>query len=328
MINFLFLITGFNSRFLTLGIFSLILNLYSFFGKKYLLCLKIFIVIFLCGVTSSCFSTVSNSSSVANEEFREKFSSEISAINSKRNELEIEEENFVNRNLVQMKTSNIYDDPALSLGVASPISRSGGYIDTSKISIKKYEDNFPSKQDLDGMISNFSQRSLPADMFNISYNTSQHPPFFQYGGDFDKIEIPKYDAYQISTNLDDKPYFIVSSDSLQKNIDKIIKSRREEDVEFSEILIKENKNLRRQKRLGEIFSSDKFAKNNSEQINKSLNNESEEKVIVKKDEDPFKNIIAAQIVQQNFKSPVLTINPAQADLSNQNIDNEKNKNKL
>jgi len=330
MIKFLFLVIRFFFKSLVLKISSLILFIYSLSKRKYYLALKILSIVCFCGLTSSCFPTVSNTSSVVNEEFREKFSSQISMINSKRNELENEEENFGNSDLVQKTTNNPYDNPALSLGVAGPVPGAGGYIDTSKISLKKHEDNFPSRQDLDGMIANFSQRSLPIDMFNISYNTAQHPPFFQYGGDFDKIEIPKYDAYQIVTNLDEKPYFIVSSDSLQKNIDKIIKSRREEDTEFSEILIKENKSLRRQKRLNEIFSSDKFAKNNSEAaLGKSYNKETERKTdIVKKEEDPFKNIIAVQIVQQNFKSPVLTNNPDPMDLSNQNIDTEKNKNKL
>lgn len=98
--------------------------------------------------------------------------------------------------------------------------------------------------------------ALAKNIFNISYRTALSPPFRKSGIEFDSINIPPQDSYGVITAMSEKEYLLVGNNSLQKNIDYINNSRSSEDVEMSQILIKEQRQLRRKQKMIKAFGFD------------------------------------------------------------------------
>lgn len=145
-------------------------------------------------------------------------------------------------------------------------------------------------------------QKIPQDVFDLNYNLALNPPFMVFGHEFDTIEIPSYDFYGIKSTMDDKPYLIAGNLALQKDIDFINNSRDDLDVEISETLIKEQKELRRQQKLKKIYSGE--ATELEKQKIKEENDVQTALDARKKrlaQEDPLKKAIALQVVQQNMR---------------------------
>jgi len=146
-------------------------------------------------------------------------------------------------------------------------------------------------------INNQTQNNLSDDMFDLTYNTSLSPPFVFSGIEFDVIEIPQKDYYGIPSTLNGKQYVMAGNQALQKNIDSIIEGQNAEEIEFSEVLIKEQKNLRKQQKLLKIFGEDSsfVEKEKIKQENKI--EKTQKKPLV---DDPIQKAIALQVIKQNF----------------------------
>ena len=97
-------------------------------------------------------------------------------------------------------------------------------------------------------------------MFQIGYNTDLHPPFTRAGLEFDNILVPEKDVYGVDTELAEKQYLLAGNNVVQNSVDFVHSERKEEDVELSEILIKERKKLRRRDKMIKIIGSDNFLK--------------------------------------------------------------------
>ena len=90
-------------------------------------------------------------------------------------------------------------------------------------------------------------------MFEISYQSSSHSPFRAVGSEFDLINIPSEDYYGVKTAMSEKFYFLPGNGLLQKNINSISSDRSKNDVEISEVLIKEQRMLRKKRDMIRIF---------------------------------------------------------------------------
>lgn len=99
-------------------------------------------------------------------------------------------------------------------------------------------------------------KSVPDNMFSIPYQTRLSPAFRKSGFEFDLIKIPPRDSYGVITAMSEKKYPLVGNASLQKNIDKIKAEKSAEDIANSEILIKEQKQLRRRNQMIKAFGRD------------------------------------------------------------------------
>lgn len=99
--------------------------------------------------------------------------------------------------------------------------------------------------------------NLPKNMFDITYYTALSPPFKRSGIDFDLINVPKQDYYGIITAMTTKDYLLIGNDSLQQNVDQINNNRTTKDIEMSKILIKEQRQIRRNDRMIKVFGDAK-----------------------------------------------------------------------
>lgn len=102
--------------------------------------------------------------------------------------------------------------------------------------------------------SSYQNRSkiLDSQIFKITYLKKKMGPFNDNNYD-NSIEIAKKDAFGISTRFDNKEYLLVGNATIQKNIDKINKSRTEDDIKNTMVLIKERSNYRRKQKISNIL---------------------------------------------------------------------------
>jgi hypothetical protein len=103
---------------------------------------------------------------------------------------------------------------------------------------------------------------LPPDLFDITYNLGLYPPFQRRGMEFDAISIPLFDVYGVKTALSDKTYLIGGNDALQRNIDQITSQQSKDDIEISEILIREKNKQRRKEKMAQIFGEEELQAEN------------------------------------------------------------------
>jgi len=130
------------------------------------------------------------------------------------------------------------------------------YTDVSKFGGKEPQNYLPNGEFYEAARSNNPSNALPQNMFRVSYNTTLHPPFRRFGVEFDRIVIPASDVYGVKTEMSEKSYLIAGNNSLQKNIDQINAEKTAEDIEMSEALINEQKQLRRKQRMQKTFGDD------------------------------------------------------------------------
>lgn len=127
------------------------------------------------------------------------------------------------------------------------------YVDVTKFDEKIPQHYFPNGESYEQEVVKNPSNSLPQNMFDVSYNTVLYPPFRRIGAEFDRIEIPEKDAYGVKTAMSEKSYLLAGNDSLQKNIDQIISEKNSDEIEFSETLIREQKQLKRKEKMVKIF---------------------------------------------------------------------------
>lgn len=235
----------------------------------------------------------------------------------------------------KIKEYSEFDNPVEIFNIAGPIQKQQANVETQKIIIKPKKFFGPTMNDYNRSLANSRNRVIPADIFEIKYNINQFPPFKTTGVEFDKIRIPSQDAYGINSDLNQKEYKIAQISYLQRSIDNYDKNRTNEDLEFSKILIKEQKNLIRQKKSMEIFG------NNSEEESQSREKQEDwAKKLKEQRNDPVNKIISAQIAayniyknssvnsvsQQNGQNPQNQQNQGQQSVQNQKLNNQYNQN--
>lgn len=141
------------------------------------------------------------------------------------------------------------------------------------------------------------QNNLPDDMFDLVYNPTINAPFVVSGLEFDTINIPERDYYGIASTLNDKRYVLAGNHVLQRNIDELIRRQSAEDIEFSEILIKEQRQLKKQQKLAKIFGDDStFIEKNKTKNEDGAKKEERPSII----DEALKKQIALQIIKQNI----------------------------
>ena len=141
------------------------------------------------------------------------------------------------------------------------------------------------------------QNNLPDDMFDLVYNPTINAPFVVSGLEFDTINIPERDYYGIASTLNDKRYVLAGNQVLQKNIDEVIKQQSAEDIELSEILIKEQRQLKKQQKLTKIFGDDStFVEKNKTKNEDAAKKEEQPSII----DEALRKQIALQIIKQNI----------------------------
>ncbi len=251
---------------------------------------------------SSCNSSNYNAEQV-NLEFQAKFQSQVAQINSGRIAPQPTDPNAPQDagNFVAEKSAlSPFNSPDELLGVAGAYKNSSASVDTSKLSLKKAQDFTPDAQTFSEAQSALAQSRLPEDMFDITYNTELSQPFIFSGIEFDLINIPAHDAYGVNSNLSEKQYALAGNSSLQKNVDQVLASRSHDDIEFSETLVREQKQLQREQKIINIFGSETLPSEKTKIIDAKKDSSPNEKEKLAF-EDPLKKAIALQIIQQNLK---------------------------
>ena len=126
-------------------------------------------------------------------------------------------------------------------------------VDFEEYSAVKPKDHLP---DAGSFEHGRTSSQFPQGMFDLRYRTRLSPPFRKSGFEFDRIKVPMKDAYGVKTEMSEKEYLLVGNESLQKNVDQINSQRSEDDIDNSEILIKEQKWLKRRRKMMRIFGED------------------------------------------------------------------------
>ncbi|MES2961632.1 MAG: hypothetical protein V4694_04545 [Pseudomonadota bacterium] len=164
------------------------------------------------------------------------------------------------------------------------------YTDVSKFGEKGPQNYLPNGEFYESARNNNPSNALPQNMFQVSYNTTLHPPFRRFGVEFDRIVIPTSDVYGVKTEMSEKSYLLAGNGSLQKNVDQINSEKTAEDIEMSETLINEQKQLRRQQRMQKTFGDDSLElallENDLEKTEKISDKKSAVKVKVNPTPDP------------------------------------------
>jgi hypothetical protein len=196
---------------------------------------------------SSC---TSNTLPTTNESFQKKYGKEVDKIKVERTPSKQMQKDLTTPQSFGQYESEVVADPSL------PNSEYYAYVDVSKFGEKFPQRYLPDGEAYEQNRGKNPSNSLPPDVFEVAYNVELYPAFRRVGAEFDGINIPKSDIYGVKTEISEKPYLLVGSNSLQKNLDHIETTRTAEDVEFSEILMKEQKQLRRKEKMIKIFGHD------------------------------------------------------------------------
>lgn len=140
---------------------------------------------------------------------------------------------------------------------------------------------------------NSAHNNFPPDIFEIRYNIRPHPPFEYAGVEFDSIYTPSKDAFGVNSELASKSYALSGNDSFQRSLDKYVATRNDDDLQYSEALIKEQKAIYREERMAKYLQDDEIQESKPPQ----------EKWAQEKKElrnDPVVQTIAQQVVEQNI----------------------------
>ncbi len=199
---------------------------------------QIFFLASLLQLTQAC------SSSNINDGFEKKYGKEVKKIKAERVPTEQN-----NKEVTILTTPTPAEIESYS---SSPLNYYP-YADISKFGEKLPQNYLPTAEIYEQSKANNPANSLPPNIFEISYNTNPYPPFQKAGFEFDTIKIPPSDIYGVKTAMTEKPYLLAGGDSLQKSVDQINSERTAEDIEMSQALIREQKQLRHQQKMVEIF---------------------------------------------------------------------------
>ena len=199
------------------------------------------------------FLTACSSKDTVNEAFAKKYAKDIAQINSARR--------VGTREMNEKMTS--FAMPTADDITRQRVKNRGGYyayVDIKKFGARTPRNYFPNAEVYQKSEVFNPTKRLPEDMFYLSYNTDLYPPFSRSGLEFDNIKVPNKDVYGVKTELAEKQYLLAGNGAIQKTVDDIHSKRKKEDVEFSKILIKEQKRLRRREKMIKIIGSDNFLK--------------------------------------------------------------------
>lgn len=206
------------------------------------------VVIFLFLLLTSC-----SSKNSVNEDFAKKYGKDIARINASRH--------VEGRETSQKMTS--FAIPTTSDIQKQRVKDSGGYyayVDIKKFGERRPQNHFPNAEVYQKSVAFNPTQRLPEDMFYLSYNTDLYPPFSKSGLEFDNIRVPQQDVYGVKTELAEKQYLLAGNGAIQKTVDFMHAKRQKDDVEFSQILIKEQKRMKRREKMIKIIGSDNFLK--------------------------------------------------------------------
>ncbi len=160
-----------------------------------------------------------------------------------------------------------------------------GYTEVTKFGEKSEQNFFLNGESYEQTIVNPSG-SLPPDLFEVTYLLGLSTAFQRKGAEFDAISIPLFDVYGVKTTLSDKTYLLGGNDALQRNIDQINSQKTKDDIEVSEILIREKNQQKRKERMVKIFGNEELRlEDNSDSEKEESPRSSKEINVFKKDEE-------------------------------------------
>ncbi len=275
--------------------------------------LKILSILFIFITLSSC--APNQDPDYMNAKFRETYSDQVEKILKDK---DIQRRSFDTTSTTKQHNFNtdpkfkLYSQPSQIFSNDAP-SNPNPIFETHKLYLKQPKPHYPTAQTYQEGLKNSAQYKIPDDIFDIKYNTSNHPPFQITGIDFDIIVVPQKDAFGVSSSLNEKQYPIVGNNYVTRNVNSIMRNRSEEDIEFTEELITQQKLIRKQIAVNNLYESDE-AKKVIDKNSYDYDNTKEEWAIQKRKirNDPLNKIIASQIVSRNLK----TMKKAQVEAKN------------
>lgn len=184
---------------------------------------------------ASCSSIMEGS----NSDFVKKYHEEVKRINEQRTPDK------------ELKNETLFSAPPTREEVVQDLASKTQYHPYSDISLlgdAPKNEMLPNRETYELGTNQNSPSSLPHNIFETTYDLALYPPFRKIGAEFDSIELPQADAYGVSTDLGDKKYLLVGSNSLQRSVDYINSEKSDTDVEITKMLVVEKKKiLRREK---------------------------------------------------------------------------------
>jgi len=138
--------------------------------------------------------------------------------------------------------------------VRNPSRNRYAYVAVTKFGERPSQNYLPNYEDYQQAGSQLG--ALPSDIFEITYSTNPHSPFHRAGAEFDRILIPEQDVYGVQTAMSEKSYLLIGNGSLQKNVIGIQNDKTKSDIEASEVLIREQQELKRKQKMIRIFGKD------------------------------------------------------------------------
>lgn len=256
------------------------MNLHKNFSLKFLILLILFPLF-------SCSSDLD-----VNEAFQEKYGKQIDKMRAKRTPTKD----------MSVKTPRSFS--SFSIEEDTDFSSAAdidyyAYVDVSKFGDRTPKVFLPNGQIYEQSAMRGPANSLPPNIFDVTYQTGLYPPFQKIGAEFDQIEVPERDAYGVKTKVYDKSYLLAGNNSLQKNIDNIQASRTPQDIENSKILISEQRQLRRKRKIIKIFGE-----NSLEIASLEKPQEEAKEVGEKKEEEKSEGTDNIEHSKVNYSKPV------------------------
>ena len=190
------------------------------------------------------FSACSSDSDKPNNSFNKKYHEEIQKINEKRKpDKQVNQEKMFSR---PPTPEEVNEDLASRIEYYP-------YVDIVELGEKHEQGNLPNHETYEQSRANNQQNSLSPNVFEPNYNLVLYPPFHKIGAEFDVIEVPKLDAFGVTTEMANKSYLLAGGNSLQRAVDSINSKKTNDDVELSKMLVQEKKKMQRQNKTKQIF---------------------------------------------------------------------------
>jgi hypothetical protein len=195
------------------------------------------------------FCSCSGKDQSINDMFVKKYSKQVKQINDQR----VLPKNIAN----EVISSNPPSNEEIADYIASQ-EKYQGYVPIYNVGEYVPKQYFPDLSTVENLAKNNPSNQVPADIFEVSYNTRNNPPFSYFGAEFDMINIPKVDAYGNSSQVSEKKYLLIANNDIQNAVEKINSTKSIDDIELTKILVKEKKQQIQQKKNQQIASYDQF----------------------------------------------------------------------
>ncbi len=202
-----------------------------------------------------------------NEAFQKKYGLEVERMRLSRQPLQ----------QAQQEVMNSY--PPSKEEVEEYLSKSSEYqpyVDIAQIGQNVLRQHLPNQETYEQNSKNNPSNKLPPNIFELAYNINPYPPFQSNGSEFDEIFIPDFDSYRVPTAMLDKSYLLAGIDSVQKSIDQINTQRTASEIDISQTLIEEKKQLKRKMNAEKFLDEESLIeerqseKNGKKQVAKKL----------------------------------------------------------